>query len=157
MRWPHMIGICKNGWVNYCISSTELTSSFITPFSQFRHSLSSVMDSGKADSVLEALILIPYQPAFIHNIHLYVDIDHIEYEHIVGKVEAHWYTMYNYPGHFYYSDVTTHSRLITTKLRKKSIKFYDDDYSLISSLAELSNYRQGFLRSRASALVVNCL
>ena len=45
----------------------------------------------------------------------------------------------------------------TTKLGNKSTKFYDGDYFIISSLAELSNYRQGFLRSRASALVINYL
>ena len=46
------------------------------------------MESEKASSFLEALILIPYQPAYIHNIHLQVDIDCNEYEYIIGKEEA---------------------------------------------------------------------
>ena len=37
---------------------------------------------------MEALILIPYQPAYIHNIHFQVDIDRNEYEYIVGKEAA---------------------------------------------------------------------
>ena len=60
-------------------------------------------------------------------------------------------TMYNYPGRICYSDVPAHSRfkqLDTTRLGKKPTKFYDDDYSITSSLAELSNYRQGFLISQ---------
>ena len=67
---------------------TEVTTSLITPFSKSRHPLSNVIESGKANSFLEALILIPYQPAYIHNIHLQVDIDCNEYEHIIGKEEA---------------------------------------------------------------------
>ena len=68
---------------------TEVTTSLITPFSKSRHPLSSVIEAGKANSFLEALLLIPYQPAYIHNIHLQVNIDRSEYEFIVGKEEAH--------------------------------------------------------------------
>ena len=71
------------------IDPTEVTTSLITPFSKSRHPLSSVIESGKANCFLEALILIPYQPAYIHNIHLQVDIDCNEYEYVVGK-EACW-------------------------------------------------------------------
>ena len=67
---------------------TEVTTSLITPFSKSRHPLSSVIESEKAYSFLEALLLIPYQSAYIHNIHLQVDIDCNEYEHIIGKEEA---------------------------------------------------------------------
>ncbi len=67
---------------------TEVTTSLITPFSKSRYPLSNIMESEKANSFLEALILIPYQPAYIHNIHLQVDIDRNEYEHIIGKEEA---------------------------------------------------------------------
>lgn len=57
---------------------TEVTNSLITPFSKSRHPLSSVIESGRANSFLEALILIPFQPPYIHNIHMQVDIDHHE-------------------------------------------------------------------------------
>jgi hypothetical protein len=67
---------------------TEVTTSLITPFKS-RHPLSKAIESGKANSFLEALMLIPFQPAYIHNIHLQVDIDRNEYEHIIGKEEAH--------------------------------------------------------------------
>ena len=67
---------------------TEVTTSLITPFSKSRYPLSNIMESEKANSFLEALILIPYQPAYIHNIHLQVDIDCNEYEDIIGKEEA---------------------------------------------------------------------
>jgi hypothetical protein len=69
------------------LDPTEVTSSLITPFSKSRHPLSSVIESGKANSFLEALILIPYQPAYIHNIHLQVDIDRNEFE-LIGKQEV---------------------------------------------------------------------
>jgi len=67
---------------------TEITTSLITPFSKSRSPLSSVIESGKANSFLEALLLIAYQPPYIHNIHLEVDIDANEYEHIIGKEES---------------------------------------------------------------------
>ncbi len=70
------------------IDPTEVTTSLITPFSKSRHPLSNVIESGKANSFLEALMLIPYQPAYIHNIHLQVDIDRDEYELISSKQEA---------------------------------------------------------------------
>ena len=70
------------------IDPTEVTTSLITPFSKSSHPLSSVSESGKANSFLEALLLIPNQPAYIHNIHLQVDIDRNEYENIIGKEEA---------------------------------------------------------------------
>jgi hypothetical protein len=60
------------------IDPTEVTTSLITPFSNCRHPLSNIMESGKANSFLEALILIPFQPAYIHNIHLQIDIDTCE-------------------------------------------------------------------------------
>jgi hypothetical protein len=70
------------------IDPTEVSSSLITPSSKSRNALSYAIESGKASSFLEALLLIPYRPAYIHNIHLQVDIDHNEYEYIVGKEEA---------------------------------------------------------------------
>ena len=67
----------------------EVTTSLITPFSKSKHPLSNIMESEKANSFLEALLLIPFQPAYIHNIDLQVDIDCNEYENITGKEEAH--------------------------------------------------------------------
>lgn len=74
---------------NVLTDPTEVTTSLITPFSKSSNPLSSVIESGKANSFLEALLLIPYQPAYIHNIHLQVDIDRNEYEYIISKEEAY--------------------------------------------------------------------
>jgi hypothetical protein len=67
---------------------TEVTNSLISPFSKSRHPLSSFIESGKANSFLEALLLIPFQPTYIHNIHLLLSINQDEYEYVIGKEEA---------------------------------------------------------------------
>ncbi len=72
---------------NVLIEPTEVSSSQIKPFSLSKHPLSNALEYNRANAFLEALLLIPYQPLFIHNLHLEVNINRVEYELISSKQE----------------------------------------------------------------------
>jgi hypothetical protein len=70
------------------VSSVYPSSLELNPFSSSRHSLSTALEYNRANTFLEVLLLIPYQPPFIHNFHLGVDINYDEYNDLTGKQEA---------------------------------------------------------------------
>ena len=72
---------------NEPIDPTEVSTSLITPFAKSRAPLSIAIETKRANSFLEALILIPFQPAYIHNIHLHLSINQDENQYAIGKEE----------------------------------------------------------------------
>jgi hypothetical protein len=73
---------------NVLIDPTEVPSSQIKPFSVSKHPLSNLVEYSRANTFLEALLLIPYPPLFIHNLHLEVNINQKEYELASSKQEG---------------------------------------------------------------------
>ena len=70
------------------VSSLYPSSLELNPFSSSKHSLSIALEYNRANTLLEVLLLIPYQPPFIHNLHLGVNINCDEYNNLVSKQEA---------------------------------------------------------------------
>ena len=73
---------------NVLIEPTEVPSAQIKPFSISKHPLSNALEYDRANTFLEALLLIPYQPIFIHNLHFEVNINQKEYKLMSSKQEG---------------------------------------------------------------------